>query len=204
MRSRSTTYRVRSRRRPGVALGHGRGVFPVERHPPVFHDAGIGENRRPARDSAQNAAVPGLASQPLKQPAVAKADRVAAGDDEREVVRAGRIPEPGDRDRGRGRAAQQLRRLRPGGEVEDFVYPSAGQQIGRAQGFGHRREGHQGEALHQNEGDAAVGEPRLDHGLNIKEYVLYRNAFGRQPAYRSDAGSRTSCAIRYRKSSSRA
>ena len=75
-----------------MALGQGGGVFPVERHPPVFHDSGISENRRPARDPAQNAAVPGLASQPLKHPAVAKADRVAAGDDEREVVGAGRLP----------------------------------------------------------------------------------------------------------------
>ena len=56
--------------------------------------------------------------------------------------------------------------------MEDFVYPSAGQQVGRAQRFGHRREGHQGEPLHQNEGDAAIGEFWIGHVLNIKEYVL--------------------------------
>ena len=87
----------------GVPLGQGGGVLPVKRHPPVFHDAGIGEYRRPAGDAAQHAAMPGLMPQPLKHPVVLKADRVAAGDDECEVVCAGRFSEPGDRDRSRGR-----------------------------------------------------------------------------------------------------
>ena len=36
----------------GVTLREGDGVFPVRRRPPVFNDAGIGEDCRPARNSA--------------------------------------------------------------------------------------------------------------------------------------------------------
>ena len=146
-----------------MALGEGGGVLPVDRHAPVRHDAGVGEDRRAAGDAADGAAVPRLPPQPLQRNRVFEADGIAAGDDERKVERSVRVPEIPDLYRRCRRTVHERRGRRPGGEKGQVVDPPPGQQVGGAQGFRNRREGHQREALDQKDGNPLGGEGRIGH-----------------------------------------
>ena len=60
--------------------------------------------------------------------------------------------------------------------MEDFVYPSAGQQIGGAQRFAHSGERHQRKTLDKDERNPADGKSRFKHVSIVKEYVHKREA----------------------------
>ena len=179
----------------GVPLGEGGVVLPVQRHPPVRHDAGIGEDRRPTRHAAQHASAPRLLPQPLEHPNVAKGDRVAARDDEGEVKCTGRVLEVADRDRGRGRAAQPSPDRRAGSKIEKLVDPAARQQVGGAKGFGDGRERHEGKPFDQNESDSTLDERNSEHVLDDKDSVCFPKARTQRPAHQSVDPERTRCVI---------
>ncbi len=71
----------------GELLRERLGMLPVNGHAVAAHDAGAGEDERPARDAADAQSPLGEFSQPGERWPVIEMDRVAAGADEQQVER---------------------------------------------------------------------------------------------------------------------
>jgi len=69
-----------------MPFGQRCGVLPVNGHPSVVHDPGIGQYRGPARNAAEDMAAPCLPPKPSRGFGVMKTDRIPASDDKRKVI----------------------------------------------------------------------------------------------------------------------
>ena len=158
----------------GIGLGHRGGMLPMHRHVIAIHDAGLGEDHRPARYPADPDTLRGERAQPGQCCAISERHGIAARADEQEIERPRLIRHHA----GHGGAAGGGHHAGARRDVNPAVKLPTRQQVGGAQRLHHRGIGHQREAGDEQQADILW---RVWHGANISENGFLTARPGRAP-----------------------